>query len=220
MTLRHAFLIPAVLGLALPAAQASAEIVTETFDSVAPNTSTPFSDNIFAFSSPSDPSAYYVGPTNGIYATLTGNALLPTSATPSQLDIKFALPVNALTLDFALTDILGTGGTDDLSWMTNAGGNGSASATVPSAFFYPEGQLVYSGAPIAELMLTSQYTLSIDNIVANAIPEPATLTLFGFGSLCAVALRRREAARARAIPNDPDGQDTGGKGSFSPPVQR
>jgi hypothetical protein len=199
MILRHACLVSAAFGMALAASEASAAIVTETFSEIAANTSTPFTSGIFTFSSPSDPGAYSVGPTNGLYATLTGNALLPTSANPSALDISFSLPVKALTLDFALTDFLGTGGGDVLDWSTSAGGSGNVSASVISGFFFPEGELAYSGPPITELTLTSQYTLAIGNIVANAIPEPATLTLFGLGSLFAAALRRRQAIAPETV---------------------
>lgn len=192
MTFRSAVLA-AALAVVAPlagAATASATDYTENFDAVASGTSTTFTDSGITFSSPTA-GGFYVGDTAGLFSTLSGNALFSTSTTGSELDIIFAAPVEAVTLNFALADFFGSGGNDVLTFTTNTGASGSDTAALVGGF-YPEGVLTYTGPAFSTIdIISATYQLAVDNIVAT--PEPASLGVLAMGLAGLAAFRRRRA---------------------------
>jgi hypothetical protein len=193
MTLRSALLAAAAAAapfLAVPTASASH--FDEGFDALASGTLTPFTDEGIAFSSPTDPGAFYVGNTGGLFSSLSGNALYASSITGSSLTITLPAPDNNISLTFAIGDLLGLGGSDTLSYATNTGATGSITAAVPAGYLFPEGTLAYTGPNFTSITLTSPtYQFAVDNIVAT--PEPASLGLLGLGVAGFAGLRRRRA---------------------------
>ncbi len=189
MTFRNALLAAAVIAGPIAGAVPAAATLSENFDSVASGTQTQFTDNGMIFSSPSDPGAFYVGPTGGLYNLLTGNALFSSSFTGATLDVTFSEPETSVTLDFAIDDIFAAIGDDTLSYLTNTGATGTATGTLPPGVSYPEGVLTYAGAPITSIAITSATEgFVVDNVAA---PEPASLGLLVVGVLGLAARRRR-----------------------------
>jgi hypothetical protein len=196
MTFRSAIL--AAIALAAPlvgAATASATDYAENFDAVAIGKTTTFTDSGITFSSPGNPGAFSVGATGTLFSTLAGNALEESaSMVGSTLDITFSAPVNAVTLDFALIDFVGI--SDTLSFTTDTGATGTATAVFPAGnYLFPEGVLTYSGQAFSSIDLTADptqnYQFAVDNIVAT--PEPASLGVLAMGLAGLAAVRRRRA---------------------------
>jgi hypothetical protein len=175
------------------------------FDNDNLGTSTNFTDTVnglsASFSSSADPGGFTVMPS--FFDTLTGNVLGdpgPAFEDGLALDISFSKTLSALSLDFATADF-GSPSLFTLVAFENGTQVGSASATgtVPDGFYFPEGEISFSGATFNSIELsTAAPDFAIDNINANIAaptPEPSSLLLLGTGLLALGLLARRASSR-------------------------
>jgi hypothetical protein len=166
-----------------------------TFESNAPNTATPFTDNVSGLSAAFGGKAS-VCDSQGIFQSLSGNVLVQGLCGPSTesgpLSASFPGNLTSINLDFGTA---GTTGTLTLTAFENDTEVGSANFTsiLPSGQANGEGSASFSGS-FNRVMLSSDSLLAIDNINAQTTaPEPSTIaTVFAGAALLAGYTRRRK----------------------------
>ena len=175
------------------------------FDSDAVGKATAFTDTVgglsATFTTSGDPGGFVVGPT--FFATLTGNVLLdpgPAGLNNLTLTIAFSAPQTSISMNFATDTLIGV--PFDLSAFNGATlvGSSTATGTMPSGFFFPEGVISFSGPAFNRVVLSAPTALdfAIDNVNVNvtAVPEPGSLSLVAFGLFGAIVITRLRRARA------------------------
>jgi len=177
------------------------------FDSDSLGTSTTFTDTVkglsATFSSAADPGGFVVYPS--MFDTLTGNVLGdpgPAGQDSLALDISFTSELNAIELDFATSDFITPSPfTLDAYQNTQLVGSTTTSGMFLSGFFFPEGEIAFDGANFNNVVISSLATdIAVDNINANAVPEPGPFALvaLGLGFLVAGSVRAKRRTRRLA----------------------
>ena len=169
------------------------------FEDQSVGTVTPFSSTVGGltamFSSP-DGGPFSVEPS--FFIALPHNVLLDADPDPHALLIHFSRPLTSIALTFALNGAA----TNTLTLTTLSGatvlGSATATGSIPIGRVYPEGFLVFTGAPFDNVRITATTPdFAVDDITVravSAVPEPATLALVLPGVvLLGLRVRRRRA---------------------------
>jgi hypothetical protein len=204
----------AILALSISMVPAAATTALFNFDADNVETLTPFVDTnngvSATFSSLDDPGGFVVRPEQIPLSLLTGNMLQRNLAPPHPainipLHVTFNQPISDISFLFSIAD------PTNMSVMlltTDAGGSASEAPTVlipvsaPEAIL-PEGSLSFSGAPFTSVDLIAvpnavSPVFAVDDIVlTTAIPEPASLAIFGTALLGFAVMRRSRNTRCK-----------------------
>jgi hypothetical protein len=202
MNIKRIQLFVAILALS---AGANASTIF-SFDSDSLGTSTTFTDTVdglsATFSSSADPGGFVIYPS--MFETLTGNVLGdpgPAGQDNLSLDISFSSDLNAIELDFATSDF-STPSPLTLSAYENTQlvGSTTTSGMFLDGFFFPEGEVAFSGADFNNVVISSPaMDFAVDNINANPVPEPGPLSLVAMGIVFLVAGSVRHQRRGRKL---------------------
>jgi hypothetical protein len=186
--------LPAVIAACLFSAAAAHGTTVFNFDNDSPGTATGFTDTVgglsATFSSNDDPGGFVVY--QSIFQTLTGNVLGdpgPAGQDGLMLSVGFNQALSAVALSFATSDFSTPSPlTLDAYYNGTLVGTATQTGQFLSGGTFPEGEIAFASGPFNSFTLSSTATdFAIDNIaVANAaIPEPASLALFGLGLMLA-----------------------------------
>jgi hypothetical protein len=175
--------------------------VVFNFDADVPGKATQFTDTVSGlsatFASSGDPGGFAVTPS--FFSTLTGNVLLdpgPAGLDNLTLTITFSAPQTNILMNFATNSVSGVPFNLDAFNGAVAVGSATATGSIPSGFFFPEGLISFNGPTFNRIVLSSPAALdfAIDNVTLGAVPEPSSLLLVAFAAIGAAAVRRRRFA--------------------------
>jgi hypothetical protein len=139
---------------------------------------------------------FVVATTSGLFASLPGRVLISADAVIASLEVSFSNPQSSVSLGFALNSP-STLTPFFLSAFLGATPVGAATffGVEFPGFSFPEGVASFAGGPFDRLVLFSPaLDFAVDNINFPAVPEPATLVLFGTG---VAGLLQRARSRKR-----------------------
>ena len=173
---------------------------TINFESAPPlGTSDPFSvttdGTTVTFASAAD---FFVGPS--FFSSLQGRVLLSADAAIAPLELSFSNPQSSVSLNFALNS---PSTLTPFALLAFLGATPVGTATffgaLPPGFFFPEGFASFAGGPFDRLLFASPaLDFAVDNINFPAVPEPATLVLFGTG-FAGILQRARSRKRRHGV---------------------
>ena len=137
------------------------------------------------FSSPADPSGFFVLPTSSLFSTLTGNALFQVFPSDQTLGILFDRDIQYVQLVFGSTTIGQLTLTASDQNLIQVGQTSATSNFLPGGA-NPEGSISFGGTAFRSLTLRfassdQTGTFAIDNV--TDVPEPTLILLFGLGAL-------------------------------------
>jgi hypothetical protein len=191
----------ALAGLSFAAA---ASATTYDFSTAPSGEVTPLTLDGATFSSPSDPGAFTISSSDGLYTTL-GSTVLSSAGYPYTLDISFVQAQTGISFNFATGDGFAANGGDGLILTTNTGLTEMATPSLqgsPDLGIYPQGLFSLAGAsPFTSVTIEAydaagEESLAIGNLTSTpAVPLPGALVLFasGLAALGARVRRSRES---------------------------